>query len=44
MIKFLKKSLDVFVWSHENMPGIDSVVIEHSLSVNSTKKPIKQKR
>jgi len=26
------------------MPRIDSVVIEHSLSVNSTKKPIQQKR
>ena len=40
LVKFLKKNLDVFAWSHENMPGIDRQVIEHSLNVNPTKKPV----
>ena len=42
--KFLKKNLDVFAWSHEDMLGIDRQVIEHSLNVDPTKKPIQQKR
>ena len=40
----MKKNLDVFAWSHENMPGIDEQVIEHSLNVDPTKKPIQHKR
>ena len=43
-MKFLKKNLDVFAWSHEDMPGIDRRVIEHSLNIYATKKPIQQKR
>ena len=23
LVKFLKKNLNIFAWSHENMPGID---------------------
>ena len=43
-MKFLKKNLDFFAWSHEDMPGIDRRVIEHSLNIYATKKPIQQKR
>ena len=39
MVKFFKKNLDVFAWSHEDMPGIDRRVIEHNLNVDPTKKP-----
>ena len=39
-MKFLKKNLDVFTWSHEDMPGIDEQVIKHSLNVDVMKKPV----
>ena len=44
LVKFLKKNLDIFAWSHEDMPGIDRRVIEQSLNVDPTKKPVQQKR
>ena len=44
MVKFLKKNLDVFAWSHEDMSGIDKQVIEHNFNVGPTKKPIQHKR
>ena len=31
---FLKMDQDVFVWNHEDMPGIDPSVIVHRLNVN----------
>ena len=39
-VQFLKENLDVFVWSHENMPSISPKVIEHKLSVDPEKKPV----
>ena len=39
-MKFLKKNLDVFAWSHENLLGINEQVIEHSLNVDPMKKPV----
>ena len=44
LVQFLKKSKDVFVWSHEDMPGIDLSVITHRLNVSSSYKPIRRKR
>ena len=38
IMEFLKKNLDIFAWTHEDMPGIDNKVIEHRLNVNLTKK------
>ena len=40
LVKFLKKNLDVFAWSHEDMLGIDGDVIEHCLNVDPMKKPV----
>ena len=40
LVKFLKKNLDVFAWSHEDMLGIDGQVTKHSLNVDPTKKPV----
>ena len=40
LVGFLKKNLDIFAWSHKDMPGINRRVIEHSLNVNPTKKPV----
>ena len=44
IVEFLKKNLDVFTWTHKDMPGIDDKVIKHRLNVNPTKKPVQQKR
>ena len=40
IISFLKDNLDVFAWSHENMPGILANVIQHRLNVDPEKKPV----
>ena len=44
LVQFLKKSTDVFAWSHENMLGIDPSVITHHLNVSLSYKPVHQKR
>ena len=41
---FLRMNQDVFAWSHEDMPGIDSSVIVHRLNVNPASSPIRQKK
>ena len=44
LIQFLKENLDVFAWSHEDMPGIAPEVIQHKLNVNPERKPVQQRR
>ena len=44
LVQFLKKNIDVFAWSHEDMPGIDPSVITHLLNVSPSFKPIRQKK
>ena len=44
IIKFLKNNIDVFAWTHEDMPGIDPSIISHKLNVDTSMRPIKQKR
>ena len=44
LIHFLKNNIDVFAWSHENMPGIDPSVITHRLNVCPSFKPVRQKK
>ena len=52
MAEFLKKSLDIFAWTYDDMLGIDDKVIEHCLNVDPTnclnvdptKKLVQQKR
>ena len=41
LIQFLRKSIDVFAWSHEDMPGIDPSVITHRLNVYPSSKPVR---
>ena len=38
IIKFLRSSLDVFAWSHEDMLGIPTDIIQHCLNVDLEKK------
>jgi len=44
LVQFLKENLDVFAWSHKDMPGISTKVIQHRLNVDPEKKPIQQRR
>ena len=38
MVEFLKKSLNIFSWTYDDMLGIDDKVIEHCLNVDPKKK------
>ena len=40
LVQFLRKSINVFVWSYEDMPGIDPSVIAHRLNVYLSSKPV----
>ena len=44
LICFLRKNIDVFAWSHEDMPSIDPSVITHRLNVHPSSKPVRQKK
>ena len=44
IIEFLKSNLDVFAWTHDDMPSIDPSTICHKLNVDPSIQPIKQKR
>ena len=44
IIGFLKDNLDVFAWSHKDMPGIPANIIQHRLNVNLGKKPVQHRR
>ncbi|XP_030924962.1 uncharacterized protein LOC115951997 [Quercus lobata] len=40
LVQFLRKNIDVFAWSYEDIPGIDPKVITHRLNVCPSSKPI----
>ena len=40
LVQFLKCNLDVFAWSHEDMPSIATEVIQHRLNVDLERKPV----
>ena len=44
LVQFLKESIDVFAWSHEDIPCIDPNVISHRLNVYPSSKPARQKK
>ena len=44
LVQFLRKSIDVFAWSDDDMPGIDPNVITHWLNVYPSSKPVRQKK
>ena len=43
-VQFLKGNLDIFTWSHEDMPGIATKVIQHQLNIDLERRPIQQRR
>ncbi|XP_075651794.1 uncharacterized protein LOC142622232 [Castanea sativa] len=44
LVRFFKENMDVFAWSHEDMPSISPKVIQHRLNVDPEKKPVQQRR
>ena len=44
LIRFLRENIDVFAWSHEDMPSIDPIVITHCLNIYPSSKPVRQKK
>ena len=44
LIQFLQQNLDIFAWSHEDMPGIPTEIIQHKLNVNPVSKRVQQRR
>ena len=44
LVHFLRKSIDVFAWSHKDMPGIDPSVITHRLNVYPSSNLLRQKK
>jgi hypothetical protein len=44
LIRFLRRNVKVFAWSHEDMPGISPKRIVHVLNVDPEARPVHQKR
>ena len=44
LVHFLRKSIDVFAWSHKDMLGIDPSVITHHLNVYPSSNLLQQKK
>ena len=40
---FLRVNQDIFAWKHEDMPRIETGVIQHCLNVNPGCRPVQQK-
>ncbi|KAJ6974614.1 hypothetical protein NC653_030665 [Populus alba x Populus x berolinensis] len=43
MITLLQEYSDVFAWSYEDMPGLDTSIVEHKIPLEEGYKPVKQK-
>ena len=44
LVDFLRRNMEVFAWSHEDMSGISPKEIVHVLNMDPNMKPVKQKR
>lgn len=43
LIIMLKKYIDIFAWSYDDMPGLNTNIVSHRLPTNPTCPPVKQK-
>jgi len=43
LVRFLRDNVSVFAWKPADMPGVPRNLIEHSLNVSKTARPIKEK-
>ena len=41
LVALLIEFKEVFAWSYEDMPGIDTDIVKHCIPTNPTMKPIK---
>jgi hypothetical protein len=41
LVSFLREHVDIFAWKPSDMPDVPRELIEHSLNVSATTKPIK---
>lgn len=44
IVKFLKKNLDIFAWTHTDMEGIDAKLMYHCLNVDLSHPSKREKR
>ena len=44
LVTFLRGNMDVFAWSHKDMPGIAPEHVVHYLNIDPTFPPIRQKQ
>ena len=42
LIELLREYVDVFSWSYEDMPGLDTDIVQHFLSLRPECVPVKQ--
>src|SRR3954452_19184426 len=43
LIQLLKEFSDIFAWSYQDMPGLDTSIVEHHLPLKAECPPVKQK-
>ena len=43
LIELLKEYKDVFAWSYQDMPGLDTDIVVHHLPLKEERPPVKQK-
>src|ERR1044072_1513596 len=43
LIDLLKKYIDVFAWSYQDIPGLDTSIVEHHLPLRPECPPVKQR-
>ena len=43
LVALLTEFKEVFAWSYEDMPGIDTDIVQHCIIKDPTMKPVKQK-
>lgn len=43
LVKLLQEYVDVFAWSYQDLPGLDTNIIEHHLPLKLEYLPFKQK-
>ena len=43
LVSLLTEFKEVFAWSYEDMPGIDTNIVQHCIPIDPTMKPVKQK-
>lgn len=43
LVSLLKEYVDVFAWSYQDMPGLDTDIVEHKLPLKPECPPVKQK-